>query len=262
MTNLAIQFLLFILIQVPRPQNSMEISLPEAYHRVELADNTFGHYLRQFPFKMNDNIVNTYTGAVYWNQNTHYAILDIDVGTRDLQQCADAVMRLRAEYLYAQKKYSQIHFNFTNGQKIEYTKYAQGYRIYLKNNKVYWTLKAKPNYSHKTFRQYMNLIFSYAGTYSLNKELKSVENIHDIKVGDVFIQSKQPFGHAVIVMDVAENKAGKKIFLLAQSYMPAQEIHILVNPNQEKMSPWYGEDFGEILHTPQWNFKLEHLKRF
>ena len=27
--------------------------------------------------------------------------------------------------------------------------------------------------------------------------------------------------------------------MLAQSYQPAQDIHIVVNPLNEKMSPWY-----------------------
>jgi hypothetical protein len=89
-----------------------------------------------------------------------------------------------------------------------------------------------------------------------------VTNIHDIKAGDVFIRGGTP-GHAVIVLDVAINReSGKKIFLLAQSYMPAQEIHILNNPNREDLSPWYEEDFGDELITPQYTFTNNELMRF
>ncbi len=42
----------------------------------------------------------TYTGAPKWRQDVHVAVIDIDVGKRDLQQCADAIMRLRGEWLY------------------------------------------------------------------------------------------------------------------------------------------------------------------
>jgi hypothetical protein len=37
-----------------------------------------------------------YNGAPKFRQDVHAAVIDIDVGTRDLQQCADATMRLRA----------------------------------------------------------------------------------------------------------------------------------------------------------------------
>jgi len=109
---------------------------------------------------------------------------------------------------------------------------------------------------------YLINIFSYCGSLSLSRELVPVTNIHDIKAGDVFIRGGTP-GHAVIVLDVAINReSGKKIFLLAQSYMPAQEIHILNNPNREDLSPWYEEDFGDELMTPQYTFTKNELMRF
>ncbi|MFR5661112.1 MAG: DUF4846 domain-containing protein, partial [Butyricimonas faecihominis] len=55
---------------------------------------------------------------------------------------------------------------------------------------------------------------------------------------------------------------GEKLYLLAQSYMPAQDIQVLVNPKERDKSPWYtlkGE--GNIL-TPEWGFTSEDLKRF
>lgn len=106
----------------------------------------------------------------------------------------------------------------------------------------------------------MDIVFGYAGTLSLAQELKQQE-LKNIKPGDVFIRGGSP-GHAVIVVDVAQNKKGKKCFMLAQSYMPAQEIHILKNYNDENISPWYREDFGEILLTPEYIFNQTELKQF
>jgi hypothetical protein len=54
-----------------------------------------------------------------------------------------------------------------------------------------------------------------------------------------------------------------EIFMLVQSYMPAQEMHILKNlSSSSKFSPWYSINFGEILVTPEWNFTKNDLKRF
>ena len=108
----------------------------------------------------------------------------------------------------------------------------------------------------------MNYIFSYANTASLKNELKRVDNKKDIQIGDVFIQKGRPYGHAVTVMDIAKNETGEIIFLLSQSYMPAQDIHILKNPSDQSISPWYKlAETGEFI-TPEWVFEFEDLMRF
>ena len=187
----------------------------------------------------------------------------MEIGNRDLQQCADAVMRLRAEYLWAQKRYGEIKFNFTNGFPAEYKKWAEGNRIKVTGNKVEWYAAGGKDYSYKTFRKYLNMVFMYAGTASLSKELRTVPYT-SLQAGDVFIKGGSP-GHAVIVVDVAIHpKTKKKVFLLAQSYMPAQQIHILVNPANRNLSPWYEltDTDSERLYTPEWTFEKKELKRF
>jgi hypothetical protein len=63
-------------------------------------------------------------------------------------------------------------------------------------------------------------------------------------------------------MDVAQNEAGKKIYLLAQSYMPAQDIHVLKNPVDENVSPWYEANENDIIQTPEYTFKKTELKQW
>ena len=99
------------------------------------------------------------------------------------------------------------------------------------------------------------------GSASLSKQLKPVIDFSDITPGDVLIRGGFP-GHAVIVMDVAENIKGEKIFMLAQSYMPAQDIHILVNPADENLSPWYKVNDGMKIVTPEYLFYKNELKRW
>ncbi len=106
----------------------------------------------------------------------------------------------------------------------------------------------------------MDMVFAYAGTISLAQELKPVA-IEDMRIGDVFIQASPC--HCVIVVDMAQNtETGEKLFMIAQSYMPAQDIQILKNYNDESISPWYSVDFGDVLNTPEWKFNKGDLKRF
>ncbi len=41
-------------------------------------------------------------------------------------------MLMRAEYLYQNKLYDEISFDFVDGFKAKYSKWAQGYRISVK----------------------------------------------------------------------------------------------------------------------------------
>jgi hypothetical protein len=235
-------------------------SVPSGYTRVSPEKNSFTAYLQNLPLKPVGSKVFYFDGREK-TKEVHAAVVDIDVGTKDLQQCADAVMRLRAEYLFSQKLYEDIHFNFTNGFNAEYSKWREGYRIIAGKNKISWIKKFGESSSYEDFRTYLDIVFTYAGTLSLEKELKR-KKIPEMEIGDVFIKGGSP-GHAVIIVDMAVNeKTGEKIFLLAQSYMPAQDIHILKNPANTDLSPWYPSNFGESLETPEWTFSSNQLRSF
>lgn len=236
------------------------IDPPKEYERKNYPVNSFQNWLRHLPLK-NDNTVFLFNGEEKHNQSAQYRVIDIDVGTKDLQQCADAVMRLRAEYLFASNQKNSIHFNYTNGVAIPFSKWSSGYFPSLKSNKVIW-VSSSNNSSYSSFKKYINNIFMYAGTASLEKELNKTD-LKDVEIGDVFIKGGFP-GHAVIVVDVAINKTnGDKCFMLAQSYMPAQNIHILKNPNNSDFSPWYSiKECKDIIETPEWTFYPDQLKRF
>jgi len=233
---------------------------PENFKRKESEANSFGNYLRKLPLKSHGSKVLFHNGIIKPSENVYDAVVDLKIGKKDLHQCADAVMRLRAEYLWNQNRFEEIHFNFTNGWQVDYSKWKEGFRVKVEGNKTTWVKRSEPSNSHDSFWKYLEIIFTYAGTLSLSKELKSVE-LSKIEIGDIFIQGGSP-GHAVIVVDLAENNEGEKVFLLAQSYMPAQETQILKNPNNEDMSPWYSEKNWNQLETPQWTFSKDDLKRF
>ena len=236
--------------------------VPQGFTRVKTTKSSFEEYLQTLPLKPDGSSVFYYNGEEKSKSNVYCAVIDMEIGKRDLQQCADAIMRLRAEYLFKQQQWKEIHFNFTSGDKADFIQYAEGYRVTIKSNKVNWQKTGKKDYSYQNFRKYMDLVFTYAGTLSLNKELKSVTDMKAIKIGDVFIQGGSP-GHAVIVIDIAENpNTGEKLFLLAQSYMPAQDIQVLINPMNVKISPWFSNSFDGDLDTPEWTFQKKNLKRF
>lgn len=215
-----------------------EIPVPPGFIRVTAPNGSFASWLRAVPLRA-DKTIRLYNGLPKSNQSGQFAVIDMPIGNKDLVQCADAVMRLRAEYLYAQKKYAEITF-------MDY------------NNKWYkWQGVA----NRPVFDKYLENIFGKCGSASLEKQLKPADNFSDIASGDVFVQGGFP-GHAMLVMDMAVNNKGAKIFMLAQGYMPAQDMHVVNNPVSTTLNPWYEVNNADTIITPGWRFTRSHLKKW
>ncbi len=108
----------------------------------------------------------------------------------------------------------------------------------------------------------METVFINCGTYTLDQQLKPVKDISNMQIGDVFVKAGAP-GHAEIVVDMALNKhTGKKIFMLAEGYMPAQDIHILLNPVNTNLGPWYEINNNKEVMTATWIFSAAQLKHW
>ena len=82
-----------------------EINPPAGFKRVVSEKASFASWLRLIPLK-NDKRVFLYNGLLKPNQSAQYAVADIPVTNKDLQ-CADVIMKLRAEYLFLNKKYAE-----------------------------------------------------------------------------------------------------------------------------------------------------------
>ena len=206
---------------------------------VAAAPDSFATWLRGLPLKPAGAPVLLYNGAPKFRQDVHAAVIDIDVGARDLQQCADAAMRLRAEWLYATHRPGEIAFNDTGSAKpIAFSRWAAGDRPRPSGRRSPGRAARRRMPSYASFRRYMDTVFTWAGTHSLERELTAVP-LADIAPGDLFIKGGFP-GHAVLVADVARSAAGETRFLLLQSFMPAQQIHVLKNMQGRTSRPGTG----------------------
>lgn len=227
------------------------------YQRVPAAAGSFAAWLRNIKLKK-DKQVYLYNGQLKKNQSAQFAVLDIPVGSKDLQQCADAVMRLRAEYLLSQGLIDQIVFYSSGPTALVFRDWQKGIRYKPQGNKlVPYQSATTGSDTRRDLENYLEFVFSYCGTYTLQAQLKKRTAITAIRPGDVFVKAGSP-GHAMIVLDVLINDKGEKAFMLAQSYMPAQDIHIVVNPFRED-SPWYLADTSRQLITPEWVFSAGDL---
>lgn len=231
---------------------------PDGYARIVASADSLTAFLRQYELKEHGSPVLLFDGDNKGNQHVHAAVFTMPLVEGDLQQCADSVMRVWAEYYWSTGQYDKIAFHFTNGFLCEYSKWMEGYRVVVDGNDVYWSQNASYDDSYETFTKYLRMVFTYAGTLSMDSYESETIPLSDMEVGDVFLKGGSP-GHVVMVVDICENAAGEKAFLLGQGYMPAQEFHVIKNPAHDE-DPWYYEN--EILfplRTAEYSFFEETM---
>ncbi|WP_126652305.1 DUF4846 domain-containing protein [Chryseobacterium aureum] len=237
-------------------------SPPEGYQWIEEKPGSFGYFIENFKLKPYGSQIVKYDGTPISTQHLHEAVFDIDTGNKDLQQCADAVIRMRAEYLYKMKKFNEIKFHFTSGDLLSWDDYKNGTRAFVSGNSVSFRKTAAFDDSYQSFRNYLDLIFNYAGTISLNKETKPVTRNSDLKTGDILITPGSP-GHIVFISGVCENQKGERLFLLSEGFTPAQSVHLLSNPVNPYFTPWYDLDVNAAeTKTARYFFKPTNFRSF
>jgi hypothetical protein len=218
-------------------------------------ESSWQYFLQHLPVV--DSAILDYKGREISYQQKAVGIIPYDVGKADLQQCADALMRLRAEYLFAQQKIDAIGFHFTGGQYYSFHDYCNGKKVVPAGNDIKFTNSNAEEKNHASLRKYLDIVYTYASTISLAKELKITD---DFEVGTVVIHPGSP-GHCFIIIDEAMNGAGEKLFKLAEGYTPAQSIYVLRNIWEDEKTAWHKLKEGTI-ETASYTFSNYQLKKF
>lgn len=222
-----------------------DIATPWGFERINGDDAAYCNYLRSLPLKGKGAKVQLFTGGDARYQPLNYAVVRLPL-LSNAEQCADVCMRLRAEYLFNTGQYGKIHFMNVNGKKMHYDGGS----------------------SRKAFESYLRKVYDMASTFSLSRELGK-RALKDMQPGDVFVYAAvdrpgdKKYGHAVMIVDVAVNRHGRKAFLLAQGNTPAREIHMMRNVMNPLSSPWFilDEDADDLLLAP-FRYKSNELRHF
>ena len=220
-----------------------DIPTPRGYRRITGTDVPYATFLRALPLKSKGTRVQFFTGGDSLFQPIAYAVVDMPL-LSNAEQCADVCMRLRAEYLFNARQYGRISFKDVNGHTLNYEGGA----------------------SRKALESYLRKLYGVASTFSLSREMET-RQLKDIQPGDVFVYPAGRYGlkmgHAIMVVDVAENAKGRKVFLLAEGNTPARNIHVMRNLLAPLYSPWFMlDDDADYLLLDGIPFKATDLKRF
>ncbi len=250
-------------MEAPLPSTvplSERFPAPAGFERVEVPAGSFSAWLRDLPVRTDRTQVLSYQGERLARPSA--AVLLVDVGSRDLMQCADSILRLHAEYLWSNGRSQEAAYRFTSGDETRWADWTQGERFVIRGNQVERKSGAERPSDHESYRVWLDLVFTYAGTTSLARDTPSPPQTVPVAAGDFYVDPGFP-GHAVLVLDVVE-QGTKRLGLIGQGFMPAEEIHVLKS-EQAVDGTWFPlpDASQPSLATPSWRpFHATARRRF
>jgi hypothetical protein len=247
-------------VSAPKPVETLHARFPapDGFTRRSLDRGTFGSWLRELPLAEKGTPVRAFDGSLLHEATDPRiaSVIAIDIGKADLQQCADAVMRFHAEWKWS-KGERDMSYRAAAGTLLPFERWAKGERISARGMDIAWTPGSGRVGSddHGSFRKFMDAVFAWANTVSLEKQAKPVAE-HEARAGDFFILPGNP-GHSVLILEVV-TRGDERLALLGQSYMPAQSPQVLSIGGKA----WFSLDASKDVTTPFWRpFPWSSLRR-
>lgn len=236
------------------------VPAPASFTRLPAPKTGYAYWLRHLPLLPERTPVRSYRGGLILASDSPHlaAVVDLDVGQRDRQQCADTIMRLRGEYHFWRGQPDKTIFFWAGGKRFGFAQWRQGIRPVKEGRRWVFSARARPGAGYGSFRGYLGFMFSWTGT--LHQMGEPRVQPRDVQAGDFLIQGGSP-GHAVVILDLARNADGKLRALIGQGFMPAQDLHVL---RAADGSPWFALDPQAAgVTTPLWRpFGWKDLRRF
>lgn len=228
-----------------------DIAVPCGYERQVSTGDGYQAFIRNLPLAPETERVAYYENPEMADAVEPYCHRVVDMPLLSVsEQCADACIHIRAEYLFQNRRYRDLHFEDTQHNVMRYP--WMGGRL------------------REAYNNYLRHVYDWANTESLRNEMARRDSPADVEAGDVWCYDAHSrdsvrYGHAMTVADVAiDSVTGEKIVMLVQGSTPACSIHVLRNTVEPEISPWFRitatdgiVDFGFAKYRPD---ELYHFR--
>jgi len=236
-------------------------NLPDGYKRITYKNHTFADWIRNLPLKPMNSAVFDYRGKVFKSKDdtTVAAVVEWKIKGRRLDQCMDILVRFYSGYLWEKNEQENLSLPLPDKQWLKWSDWQQGYRPKFKG--IHFDLIKSEKYksSKDNYNKYLNLVFAESHTQQFYFAYPVIER-QNVQVGD-FIVKKGVKGHAVMIIDLAQNVNGELIALIGQGDTPACEFYLL---NYNIDNPWIPLDLSkEVIPLPiKKKMTWDGLRRF
>jgi hypothetical protein len=206
-------------------------------------------WLRLLPLAAPGTPVRNYRGEIVVPGDDEHlaAVVAMDLGTQNVQQGADVVLRLHAEWRWWVK---DLRMLYLSDAKVELPlqKWVAGERLVAREGKPTWIRQAepKPKLDYADFRAYLDSVFTWSDSEALLAD--SVPLAPESLEPGAFFLHEGPPAEVLIVLDVAASPAGKRAMLLAQGLNPAEDIHV-IRPNRTSL--WFPVRTDQPVRVPR-----------
>ena len=225
---------------VPKPVDTVRQRLPHSLSGGSgFVDEpeSWTEWLRLLPLAAPGTPVRNYRGEVIVpGEDEHLAaVVALDVGERDLQQSADVVLRLHAEWRWFVNDLRMMYRSDT-GVALPLERWRSGDRLVTRAGQPTWERQAapKPKLDYADFRAYLDSVFAWSDARALLAE--SAPLAPEALAPGAFFLHQGPPAQLLVVLDVAANSSGKRAMLLAQALNPAENLHVL---RYSRDSAWF-----------------------
>lgn len=236
------------------------IPTPPGWERIPAPPGSFAAWLRELPLAAPGTPVKDWRGDEVYGGDDEYvkAVIAIDVGRSNLQQSADVVVRLHAEWQWSLGRRDQEYVSATK-DPLPYARYAEGKRTLAQGPHLYWVKQRDPNdvNDYDAFRDFLDAAFLWINSPALRMQSEPVA-ADALMPGDFFVR-RDKSGHTVVVLDVVTRANGERLALLGQGIAPAMNPHVL---RPGRGTAWFSLRPPEPLLTPYTKeFAWEELRR-
>jgi hypothetical protein len=221
---------------------------------------SFAEWLRLLPLAAPATPVRNHRGDIVVPGDDEHlaAVVAIDVGTEDVQQSADVILRLHAEWRWFRSDFRMLYLS-DNELELPLQPRQNGEHLVDAADQSRESPDAAPQSKREyaDFRRYLDRVFARSDAPALLAESVALPP-QDLEPGAFFLNDRHP-AEVLVVLDVATSPTGQRRMLLAQALNPAQDLAV-IRPNRD--TAWFAVHTDQPVRVPRAHpFAWKDLRR-
>ena len=215
-----------------------ELVLPKGFKYIEPKDTlSYEYWLAHFPIWHQYKSIGTWKGGKAFNYDEVSRAVHLPWKGPVFKDVAIPV-RILGEYRFQYKQKDKFQILPTKGEMLTYEKWLHGKPAFSHLGDVIFRDDTLKTDTEEEYYKYMLFCMQNVSFESVARSCDSIPS-NELQAGDMYIgyNEKGKDGKLFIIMNVISNKAGDKMYLVANGCPEACDMHIQ-KFNEDRDNPW------------------------